>query len=137
MILTQLCIIISNVIDWLIDWIEIYAVSAMFQPCNGGYISNVRPPKKTEKQWKETFVFINNKKNLFTCWKCVEIFCLFMYINVTFVFSSLYIDLFSRIYFLTLKLPTLNFDLIMNTTVAQNMKRLWPYNNDVIFKYFV
>ena len=23
-------------IDWLIDWIEIYAVSAIFQPCNGG-----------------------------------------------------------------------------------------------------
>ena len=22
---------------WLIDWIEIYAVSAIFQPCNGGY----------------------------------------------------------------------------------------------------
>ena len=23
-------------IDWLIDWIEFYAVSAIFQPCNGG-----------------------------------------------------------------------------------------------------
>ena len=23
--------------DWLIDWIEFYAVSAIFQPCNGGF----------------------------------------------------------------------------------------------------
>ena len=123
--------------DWLIDWIEFYAVSAIFQPCNGGYISNVRPPKKNEKQWKETFVFINNnKKTVYIAKMCKNILwftC--MYITLIFVFSRLAI--FSRIYFLTLKLPTLNFDLIMNTTVAQNMQRLWPYNNDVIFKYFV
>ena len=24
-------------VDWLIDWIEFYAVSAIFQPCNGGF----------------------------------------------------------------------------------------------------
>ena len=26
-------------VDWLIDWIEFYAISAIFQPCNGGYYS--------------------------------------------------------------------------------------------------
>ena len=26
----------DRLIDWLIEWIEFYAVSAIFQPCNGG-----------------------------------------------------------------------------------------------------
>ena len=26
----------KHCMDWLIDWIEFYAVSAIFQPCNGG-----------------------------------------------------------------------------------------------------
>ena len=25
-----------EMVDWLIDWMEFYAVSAIFQPCNGG-----------------------------------------------------------------------------------------------------
>ena len=28
--------------DWLIGWIEFYAVSAMFQPCNGGRTTNAQ-----------------------------------------------------------------------------------------------
>ena len=30
--------------DWLIEWIEFYAVSEIFQPCNGGTKRNHRAP---------------------------------------------------------------------------------------------
>ena len=36
--------------DWLIDWKEFYAVSAIFQPCNGGLIfENMHNTRNEEK----------------------------------------------------------------------------------------